>query len=335
MSRLQILRFIASRLKRRQANKERERCEDFLKALYHYGLTCPSEERIEYIRQQARIPLSALPTIIGQLVLQGYITTNPLCLSERGRQRALRLVRAHRIYEKYLAEHSGYSPEEWHSKAEEMEHKLSNEEQERIARLLRNPLWDPHGDPIPTAQHLLPQSPTQAEEAKEGAWYRVQHVEDDDKECFRLIHRLGITQGCILEIRKRVGDSLELMFEGEEVLLPLKALRSLTLVSLESDDKAVRLAQSVVRLTQLQLGDIATIACLSPACVGAMRRRLMDLGFVRGSEISIDMHSPLGNPTAYVIRHTAIALREDQARYILIIRKNATTESANSPYPPA
>ena len=49
-----------------------------------------------------------------------------------------------------------------------------------------------------------------------------------------------------------------------------------------------------------------------------MRRRLMDLGFVPGSSISIDMSSPLGNPIAYIVRGAAIALREDQARYILI-----------------
>lgn len=316
-----ILRLLRNKLKRRQEDKERERREDFLKALYHYGHTCPSEERIECIREQARIPRDLLPTVIGQLVLEGYITTDPLCLSERGRQRALRLVRAHRIYEKYLAEHSGYSPEEWHSKAEEMEHKLSDEEQERIARLLRNPLWDPHGDPIPTAQHLLPESPATAEVAEEGVWYRVLHVEDDDRECFRLINGLGITQGSIFEIRSRQGDTLEIRFEGEEERLPLKALRSLTLVNLDADSSEVRLAEQVIRLTRLALGEEATIAALSPACVGAMRRRLMDLGFVRGSEISIDMHSPFRNPTAYVIRHTAIALREDQARYILVLKK--------------
>ena len=49
-----------------------------------------------------------------------------------------------------------------------------------------------------------------------------------------------------------------------------------------------------------------------------MRRRLMDLGFVSGSTISVDMRSPLGNPTAYIVRGAAIALRDDQARYILI-----------------
>ena len=34
--------------------------------------------------------------------------------------------------------------------------------------------------------------------------------------------------------------------------------------------------------------------------------------------MSIDMRSPMGNPTAYVVRQTAIALREDQARFILV-----------------
>ena len=47
-------------------------------------------------------------------------------------------------------------------------------------------------------------------------------------------------------------------------------------------------------------------------------RRLLDLGFVKGAEISIDLLSPLKNPTAYSIKGTSIALRKDQASKILI-----------------
>lgn len=82
----------------------------------------------------------------------------------------------------------------------------------------------------------------------------------------------------------------------------------------------IDLAQKTVKLTTLRQGEEATIAGISKACRGANRRRLLDLGFVRGSRIAIDLTSPLGNPTAYVVRGTAIALRRDQARYILIYR---------------
>ena len=72
------------------------------------------------------------------------------------------------------------------------------------------------------------------------------------------------------------------------------------------------------RLTHLQAGEEARIVGLSPACRGALRRRLLDLGFVKGSVVSIDMPSPMGNPIAYIVRGSAIALRHEQAKYVLV-----------------
>lgn len=321
---MRTMRRLLARLSRRAAEaqkvRERTRREDFLKALYHYALVCPSEELLERIRLQARLSKESLPSVIGELALEGLIELNPLRLTPRGKDKAMRLVRAHRIYEKYLAEHSGYAPEEWHSKAEEMEHKLSPEEQERIAQLLRNPLWDPHGDPIPTEENALPLPPPSVAKAEAGQWYLVQHVEDDEPEAFACLSGLGLAQGSVVNIKSAEGEALTLLFEGEVCRLPLSALKSLNLVLLDSHDPLVALAQRTRRLTSLKEGEESTILAISPSCVGAMRRRLMDLGFVKGSSISIDLQSPLGNPTAYVVRHTAIALRADQARHILIER---------------
>jgi Fe2+ transport system protein FeoA len=51
---------------------------------------------------------------------------------------------------------------------------------------------------------------------------------------------------------------------------------------------------------------------------GAERRRLMDLGVLPGTEIVADVISPLGDPTAYLIRGALVALRRTQARRIHI-----------------
>ena len=51
---------------------------------------------------------------------------------------------------------------------------------------------------------------------------------------------------------------------------------------------------------------------------GGMRRRLQDLGFVEGSHVDCVGISPLGNPTAYRISGTIIALRSEDANQILI-----------------
>jgi DtxR family Mn-dependent transcriptional regulator len=71
-------------------------------------------------------------------------------------------------------------------------------------------------------------------------------------------------------------------------------------------------------LSGLQAGERARMLGLSTACRGAERRRLLDLGFVPGTMIEVDLVSPAGDPTAYRVRGTVIALRREQARLIRI-----------------
>ena len=71
-------------------------------------------------------------------------------------------------------------------------------------------------------------------------------------------------------------------------------------------------------LAQLQKGQSAIIKGLSPECNREVRQRLLDLGFVRGSEISVQNISPLKNPIAYNIHDTLISLRNEDAAKVLI-----------------
>ncbi len=81
-------------------------------------------------------------------------------------------------------------------------------------------------------------------------------------------------------------------------------------------------SEFVQRLSEVKEGEKVEILSLSPSCQGAMRRRLMDLGFVKGSIVQIDMASPMNNPIAYLVRGAAIALRREQADYILVRKLN-------------
>jgi Fe2+ transport system protein FeoA len=69
-------------------------------------------------------------------------------------------------------------------------------------------------------------------------------------------------------------------------------------------------------LDQLKAGQTATVSALT--CQGANRHRLMDMGILPGTSIEVEMRSPLGDPTAYRVRGTVIAMRKEQARQIEI-----------------
>ncbi len=51
---------------------------------------------------------------------------------------------------------------------------------------------------------------------------------------------------------------------------------------------------------------------------GLERRRLMDLGFTPGAEVEVAMKAAFGDPIAFVIRNTQIALRKQQAENIIV-----------------
>lgn len=51
---------------------------------------------------------------------------------------------------------------------------------------------------------------------------------------------------------------------------------------------------------------------------GALRRRLMDIGLIRDTEVECVGRSPCGDPSAYLIRGAVIALRAQDCRGILI-----------------
>jgi len=51
---------------------------------------------------------------------------------------------------------------------------------------------------------------------------------------------------------------------------------------------------------------------------GPERHRMMDLGIIPGTTITAEMNSPLGDPVAYRVRGALVALRQEQARLVLI-----------------
>lgn len=69
-------------------------------------------------------------------------------------------------------------------------------------------------------------------------------------------------------------------------------------------------------LIDIPVGDSARV--LNILTIGANRRRLLDLGLVPGSQVEVIRRSPAGNPTAYLIKGTLIALRNEDARQILV-----------------
>ncbi len=91
-----------------------------------------------------------------RLINQGWVQKEgtDLVLTQDGQSKAGSIVRLHRLWELYLTEQLGCHAERVHHSAEEMEHILTPELEERLTKLLSDPRHDPHQQPIPERRSL-------------------------------------------------------------------------------------------------------------------------------------------------------------------------------------
>lgn len=72
-----------------------------------------------------------------------------------------------------------------------------------------------------------------------------------------------------------------------------------------------------IHLNTLPINTSGKVVTLN--CNGSIRRRLLDLGIVKGTIITPVLKSPSGDPTAFLIRGSTIALRKEDAELIEVI----------------
>ncbi len=249
-----------------------------------------------------------------------------LTLTKAGRESALRLVRTHRLWERYLADRTGVPALEWHDEAEIMEHSLSTEQTDALSARLGHPRWDPHGDPIPTSSGELPEvEQLNLGLAPLGTALEVIHLEDEPREIFNGLLKHGLVLGGRIEAIEKDNRQVQVLVDGSARRINMVEAQNVTVRVLPEGQYT---SSSPVTLADLELGETARVIDISPACRGSERRRLLDLGVVGGTEIRADMKSAAGDPVAYLIRGALFALRESQAAWIRIERVESLVEVA-------
>ena len=310
---------LAPRLRRLLLMSERVLLEDAVKHIYtceRTGRVCSLESmagRLEISRTRAAALLSRLTAMT--LVHTGGAGPT---LTAEGRQSALRLVRTHRMWERYLADRTGVPASEWHDEAERMEHALSVAEVDALDTRLGHPRWDPHGDPIPTPSGDVP--PDQGLPlvgADPGRTVEILHLEDEPQAIYEALIRDGLLLGGRLDVVARTDSAVRVRSAGREWEIDPVAAGNVTVQYLPPGERA---ETSRTTLLDAAPGETVNVTGVSRACQGTQRRRLLDLGVVRGTPITPELASAAGDPIAYRIRGALIALRRTQAAWIHIER---------------
>jgi DtxR family Mn-dependent transcriptional regulator len=237
-------------------------------------------------------------------------------LTESGQELATRVIRAHRIYERYLADHTGFDEIEWHEKAHSYEHILSTEQVEEISKKLGHPVHDPHGDLIPTKEGEYFDTPgIILTEAPLNKALQIVSVPDEPAELASIVLGQNIVPDEIIKVTEVTGEIVQFIHDGKTHNLPVNAAKYVKVHDMVTEEESF---VDCIPLSSLTPGQAAKVEHISPHVRGQERRRFMDLGILKGTVISAEFESPAGDPTAYMIRGAVIALRKEQADQIII-----------------
>jgi DtxR family transcriptional regulator, Mn-dependent transcriptional regulator len=179
--------------------------EDYLKAIYRLQAEIGGPVTTSDLGGWLGVTASSASGMLRKLDdlrLVSYEPYRGVRLSEIGWRAALRVVRRHRLLELFLSETLGLPWDRLHDEAEKLEHALSPGLCEVIAAKLGDPNTDPHGDPIPTTDGRVIETPSaNLASIYPGQRRRIVRVSDRDPAVLRLLTDHGIALGDSLYIR--------------------------------------------------------------------------------------------------------------------------------------
>jgi DtxR family Mn-dependent transcriptional regulator len=159
-------------------------------------------------------------TMVKTLAEAGLINYEPYVgvrLLPAGERLAGLVIRRHRLVELFLVRVMGMSWDEVHDEAEKLEHVVSERLIERMDTMLGHPEVDPHGDPIPNAEGVVPHQDLQSlMTCPVGVPLTVTRVADQDAAFLRFLEQHDLKPGQHLEVEARdeAADSVRVTRKG-------------------------------------------------------------------------------------------------------------------------
>jgi DtxR family Mn-dependent transcriptional regulator len=238
----------------------------------------------------------------------------------------LQIVRAHRLWERYLADEARVPLSRLHGEADRHEHRLSEDDVEQLEAALGHPQHDPHGAPIPNHDGIVaaPRGVPLTEWTTDTPG-RIVSLEDEPPIVYAQILAEGLRVGQIVRVLNVTPERI-LLTDGDTEFRLAPAVAANVLVA--AVDTELAFPSGTIPLSDLADHMTAEVIGLDDGCQGFTRRRLLDLGFTPGARVTSEMRTFAGDPRAYQIRGVLIALRREQARQIFVRPVDESHEAA-------
>lgn len=150
-------------------------------------------------------------------------------LTGAGAKIALNIVRRHRIWETYLVKELGFGWDEVHEIAEELEHIQNDKLISKLSSILGNPIYDPHGDPIPDERGKIKMSNfISLAEVKVKGNYKIMGVTDHSPVFLKYLEKHQLVIGVTIQIKsiEEFDNSILLTSRKKDLLISPKVAAS-------------------------------------------------------------------------------------------------------------
>jgi DtxR family Mn-dependent transcriptional regulator len=196
--------------------------EDYLKQLYLQQHAAGQNEsvgtgRLAEVMGVTPGTATAMFKTLAANGLAAYETRRGARLTAEGEQRALQVLRRHRLMELFLVRILGLDWSVVHEEAEALEHAVSDRVLERIDALVGYPTVDPHGDPIPGAhRHEEGAIQPSLADCPLDQPQQVSRIRNQNPDFLRFVAREGLMPGApvIVEAREAEADSVRIRAHG-------------------------------------------------------------------------------------------------------------------------
>ncbi len=298
-----------------------ERVEEYLEAIY-------KRQKIETpvstsaLAKDLNVSLPAVTDMLLRLENEGlieYKANKGAVLTPHGNERAISVVRRHRLWERFLTDILGLKWDKVHHEACRLEHATSPETERRLASLLGDVDTCPHGYPIPDKNgNIKDQDISPLSEFEPGQSACILTIAEEAPKLLRNIDRLGLRPKTIVTVAKKDDDgSLELEVGGKRVWLKKEtaALLLAKPVSMEGETTAAK----EIALSKLGTGESGIVKTYTGG--RGMLGRCLSMGFTPGSLVKMLKNFGSG-PVLVKVHDTEVALGRGIAEKIVVTRNN-------------
>lgn len=202
------------------------------------------------VREQLGVSDATVTLLFKDFAEAGWVEHTPyrgVRLTPLGEGKAMEVIRHHRLLELYLARELGYTWDKVHDEADKLEHVISEEFEDKLDALLGYPTVDPHGDPIPSKEGVIPvRSGRTLTQLPEGQSAHILRIKDQNPEKLCYLGKLGLYPETAVEMVERApfGGPLRVRVgKGEqqvEHILGAELGEDITVTSVEAEEMTNR-----------------------------------------------------------------------------------------------